>query len=363
MDPIINQSTTPITTSGSQHTQQRLEYIDTMKGLCIICIALLHFEDGFFPDWLNRFIGAFMITGFYVTSGWMHGLCNNIKDTEISVFIKKRFKSLGIPYLWFTLIILIFDIIYVLIGHIDSHTLVRDIYKSIVLNGIGTLWFLPALFFGELLFITTAKYKWHIWFSIIGIILLLLMITYPIPINKMSEPYSSLVNAPYTVIRNSVMAWLIISFTYLFVRKGKLRMNLRNIPTYFIPLGIVLSIGVFIFAHLCSEISGISSLLSSLLYLFTFWLEPLGILLFLAGLGTFKNIISDYLNYWGRNSLILMVTHYSILMELCIYLNKILFHEATLSGWNSIIFFFITMLLEYPIACLINNKYKFLLGK
>ena len=183
-------------------------------------------------------------------------------------------------------------------------------------------------------------------------------------IDRIAEPYNSLINSPYTVVRNIIIAWLTISFTYYFVRELKKLINSgTNSPKYFIPLGIIISIGIFIISLLASKISGIPPSLLSLLNLFTFWLEPLGILLFLAGLGSFRNIVSDYLDYWGQNSLILMATHYSILMELCIYINKILFNEATLSGWNAIVFFIITMAIEYPIACLINKKYQFLLGK
>lgn len=32
---------------------ERLQYIDTAKGLAIVSIILLHFEDGIFPPQLN----------------------------------------------------------------------------------------------------------------------------------------------------------------------------------------------------------------------------------------------------------------------------------------------------------------------
>lgn len=47
---------------------QRERYIDIVKGLAILCIVLLHYENGLFPTKVNVFVGSFMITTFYVTA-------------------------------------------------------------------------------------------------------------------------------------------------------------------------------------------------------------------------------------------------------------------------------------------------------
>ena len=52
----------------------RQRYIDIVKGLSILCIVLLHYGLGAFPNQINVFIGSFMITAFYVTSGWVDGM-------------------------------------------------------------------------------------------------------------------------------------------------------------------------------------------------------------------------------------------------------------------------------------------------
>ena len=128
---------------------KRFEYIDILKGFAILCITFLHFEAGVLPSWLNVWIGTFMISAFYLTSGWVMGL----KDDKMTVkeLVYKRLKSLGVPYLCFSGLIILFDIILLLWGYYDVMFLGREVYKTIVLRGIGTLWFLPSLFFGELL--------------------------------------------------------------------------------------------------------------------------------------------------------------------------------------------------------------------
>ena len=130
---------------------KRLDYIDILKGLSILCITFLHFEAGVIPSWLNTWIGMFMISTFYFTSGWVMGL----KEDMITVkeLVHKRLRSLGIPYLWFSGLILLFDLVLLLFGYYDWMFIAREVYKTLTLRGIGTLWFLPSLFFGELIFV------------------------------------------------------------------------------------------------------------------------------------------------------------------------------------------------------------------
>lgn len=52
----------------------RERYVDMLKGLSILCITLLHYENGVLPKNLNIFIGSFMISCIlcYI---WL-GICN-----------------------------------------------------------------------------------------------------------------------------------------------------------------------------------------------------------------------------------------------------------------------------------------------
>lgn len=101
--------------------KQRIQFIDALKGLSILCICLLHFENGIFPKWLNEWIGCFMITAFYFTSGWVFGLKSQNWDYKKT--FRKRLYQLGIPYLSFSIIFLIVDLIFIILGHYDIHIL------------------------------------------------------------------------------------------------------------------------------------------------------------------------------------------------------------------------------------------------
>ena len=87
----------------------RQRYIDIVKGLSILCIVLLHYGLGAFPNQINVFIGSFMITAFYVTSGWVDGM--STKKLPIKIFIRKRFAQSGLPYLYWSGILIAFDLV------------------------------------------------------------------------------------------------------------------------------------------------------------------------------------------------------------------------------------------------------------
>ena len=333
----------------------RVEAIDWMKGLCIISIVLLHAENGIFPMWLNAAIGMFMITGFYVTSGWVHGLKYG-DAVDIRTFAKKRLKSLGVPYFWFTLILLLVDVFFILLGHYDFNILLRDAYKSLVLRGIGTLWFLPVLFFGELAFMFFKSKHLNTLGLIMGLAVNL-VISFIIEQVEHGLSDMSIITAPLLVVKNSATALFVITSTYYISKSCTCRGSNAKLP-----IGIFLFIVSFVYIYFnVSNLFNESVFISSFVGLILSWLEPLGILVILLHIRK-SNVVLRYLNYWGRNSIILMVIHYSILLELCMFgCNKFL--DIPMSGITSFICFVLIMALQYPLAEVINRKFKFLIGR
>ena len=335
----------------------RVEAIDWMKGLCIISIVLLHVEDGIFPMWLNAFIGMFMITGFYVTSGWVHGLKYG-DAVDIRTFAKKRLRSLGVPYLCFTLILLVVDVVFILLGHYDFNILLKDIYKSFVLRGIGTLWFLPVLFFGELTFMFFKSKNLNIGGLIVGFgVDLIISFVIEQVEHGLSDIVRFIITAPLLVVKNSATALFVITSTY-YISKFYSRSGSKAKSS----IGILLLIVSFVCIYFnVPSLFNDSVFISSFVGLILSWLEPLGILVILLHVRK-SNIVLKYLNYWGRNSIILMAIHYSILMELCMFVcNK--FFKMPMHGITSLICFVLIMALQYPLAEVINRKFKFLIGR
>jgi len=335
----------------------REKYIDIIKGISIVCIVLLHYEEGIFPKELNIWIGSFMITSFYFTSGWLIGMSN--KSQTVRAHIKKRSHSLVVPYVWFSIIILVFDIIFVLIGEFDIKIFYRDVYKFFTLRGIGTLWFIPALLGGEIIFIYFKNKK-----LIFKLLIILITIVYLSGYNYWQEIYAykneffRIIDAPFCMLYNIARAWPVIMLAYyIYVHANSIILKLSRLQIAIVSI-LFMTISYFTANYL--YVFNID--INDVIWLFVApVIGPFGLLLFVKLTENF--IINKFFNFWGKNSLILMLTHYSIVMEICIVINKFWFNEDTLFGINGLIFFAITIIIEYPIVYFINNKAKFLLGK
>lgn len=328
----------------------RERYIDIVKGLSIICITFLHYEQGILPQSVNIFIGSFMITAFYVTSGWvsaMHPTQRTLKE-----LIKKRWKQLGIPYLWWTAIILTFDLILLIFGYYDTYFIGREIYKSITLRGIGTLWFLPALFGGEII--------WHLLKSSSKVWLILLAITFSLCylylygqiLGSKTEMVYRIIDAPFRTIRNILEAWVGIAFGYY--AYNFLKNNILQLPQLLLAIcGALVCTVAFIVVNYLNIPYPLKGLVGPLI-------GPLGWLLLAKSLQEWK--IMNLFNYWGLNSLNLMVTHYSIILVLFTIIVENVFNQPFF-GWITIACFILSMPIQYILVPFINKYANFTLGK
>lgn len=334
---------------------KRFDYIDAAKGVAILCITFLHFEQGVIPGWLNVWIGMFMISAFYVTSGWVTGIYN--RSITAKELFWKRIKQLGVPYLWFSLLIILFDVLWVILGLMDNSILLRDIYKTIVLRGIGTLWFLPVLLIGEYIFtlIKNSNRRW-LW-AVIGLCTTLLVNhvynSLWLPIRDNSELYK-IIDAPMQPIVRGLYAWPIIAIGYLLGKRwGKSIMEENKIK--------LLSISILLFAvsfiliikppfNIYYINGGLSNTLPAIAFMCLFAVFT-------------KGIITRFFTYWGVNSLILMCTHFSITQVILTTFDKHILHHPIFEGPETIINFVICILLTYPLVYLFNGKLRFMLGR
>ena len=113
---------------------KRLNWLDIAKGITILLMVLGHTS---IPSVLSNFIWAFHMPLFFIASGW----ATNWQKTDFVGFIKRKFRTLLVPFLAYSLIVLL---IYTLQGWGDFNHWIRNGWVSYA------LWFIPVLFLASL---------------------------------------------------------------------------------------------------------------------------------------------------------------------------------------------------------------------
>ena len=337
--------------------RSRLDFIDILKSIAILCIVLLHFEEGIIPKWINTLIGSFMITAFYVVVGTMHAYKD--KHVKPNRLIIKRFRQLMIPYFWFSLFIICFDCFLYFFDFKTSFDLLKDICYTLMFRGIGTLWFLPVLLVSELLFSFVQKsyiYRFITLLFTFGFFLLKNNIDFtefsflPTYNSSYNEYIIEVISSVFLTIERTIIATVVISASYWLEKKfsNHIRSNRMSSLIYGFLL-IVFSSVYSLFVSFSGDFDWIRRVL-------VFIFLPYGVLLVIYSIINYVN--NNLLLFFGKNSLIVMLTHYSFLLPIFTIVNG-----GELHGIYSIVYFGITVILEIPIIIIINKHFKYLIGK
>lgn len=112
---------------------RRLQWLDVAKGITILLMVLGHTS---IPMVISNFIFAFHMPLFFFASGY----CTNWEKDNYRVFLLKKLKSLGIPFVIYSIAVII---IAKYIGNQDI------VWRGILVKGWEgyALWFVPVLFF------------------------------------------------------------------------------------------------------------------------------------------------------------------------------------------------------------------------
>ena len=262
---------------------------------------------------------------------------NNINHKKL---VLKKVRALIIPYIIFSIINTIGNYI---INIMSIISLKVDFVKTITLYGIDALWFLPALFIGEYIFLLYKRfinkniYKILFFISILGAALVLVIL-------NNYNVYSAVLREINIVLIRSSVALFFINFGYYTYNI----INKINIELYKIIIILLFSI--------------VFSLINGKIDLWSLQFNNLFLYVFNSIVGSFAIILitkkinrSKVLDFLGQNTLVIMATHQLIL--------EAILKSSLIKYLNDIMIIFIILLLEYPLIKIINKYLPFMLGK
>ena len=163
-----------------------------------------------------------------------------------------------------------------------------------------------------------------------------------------------ILDTPFHAFHNAIRAWIVIACGYKLQQLYRKYLNHRA-PVFQLSLGVVLcGLSVYLASFLPFNPDAFGIFLAPVV-------GPFGLLLIAIGVERLK--VCCFFEYWGVNSLVLMATHYSIVLVLFQMFNQYMYGETKLTGISSLVFFVFAILIEYPIVEMINKRFRFLLGK
>lgn len=148
----------------------RLKYIDAVKGLGMLFIMWGHIIN--FYEYASWWGSSFKIVVFYTVSGYLLSLRSKNDADALKTPVKKLVASLGIPYVFYSLAALTVALAAFLMGAVTGESVLEKLVATLTFAGVSTLWFLPSMFIGRVLFDLSYRHKIK---GLIRVILLLLI--------------------------------------------------------------------------------------------------------------------------------------------------------------------------------------------
>lgn len=329
--------------------KKRLDHLDMAKGLGMILVLIGHLQgDSIFTfspyiQPLCVYIFSFHMPMFFIISGILLA----IKNDEIRPFCemtKARFRGIMVPYYWFSFFYLLVVVVALIKGEIAPFTLYLNIWYVLSGYGMNVLWFLPALYLGELLFIFLRR-RIREDLPFITIVALsnaiVYLASYFLGITDFKTEFSMRVHEFIIVLLRPVLVCGFISIGYYvhkLLKKGSRIGDFFNRPQLnekgkvctkyrlaYITLGLMLFGVCFAFFRINNGIDFRSLAFRNIFFFFVCSLSgSFGMICLCKGLprvGLFS--------YWGIGSLIFMVTHNSqtvltLALKSAMYVNQYL---------------------------------------
>lgn len=275
----------------------REKWIDYSKALGMLFIIWGHINylEG---EPLTALSSYGKINVFFVISGiliWKKKEC----EKESLFFLKKKFKALLVPYFQYSFFAFMINIAFDFIVQKEYgiETVKKYLDTIVSLRGISTLWFLPILFFAELLAYFAMKIKWggNV-FLFVGPWIIWILI---------GKCHIYLI---FQLCKIIIAAWFVICGIYLGEKQCEVKLIHQNGLGKKIIFGIILA-GYFIVTYFNGNIDFNNMILGKnvALYFIGAFLSVLIVIISATMICQKKYFM--LLDFLGENSLFIMATH------------------------------------------------------
>ena len=323
---------------------KRIDHIDLLKGIGIIFIVWAHTANPFIP-----FIFTFHVPLFFFISGYFY------EEKPFGKFFTDKIRQLLVPYVFF--FFLTYLGIALLYGVSDSfETFHSDSFYEIM-NGEENftynvaLWFLLALFLTTFFYFTLHKLKNNYWinsfilvFSLLGYVLSKLNINLPFYLDSI---FTSL---------------LFFHAGFLFKENQSFIYSINENISLISSLSLFILLSIYIYTLGLAEVGLPLDLRENHISLnyFVFIAMAFSGIIFWWFFSR-KIVRLPFVNFWGRNSLIIMCVHIPLFMLTGFLLLKLKINS--INYLYGLLLTIITLLVSSFIIVIVNRYLPFLIGK
>ena len=342
--------------------EKRLDYLDMAKGIGIILVVIGH--SGMASDGVITWLASFHMPLFFIISGML--LYHKREETRLlRSSVKRKARSLLVPYGFFSIFYLAIDLWYVSKG--QEIWMEDAVLQTVSFYGLSVLWFLPSLFLVEILFLTIRK---HTSFSVtavcccgLGLVSLLLKRLYELYyISGDSLFLFWLGYLMQALIRSGIAVIFLAAGYYLMWLMEKEKVS-RKISGIWYLLAAVVFFAANLWIAYGNDRVDLRFMIfgNPVLYFGGAFLGSMAVLCLCKALPSMK-----VLAYLGSNSLIIMLTHLDCMVMYMAHRFAYFVKKLVPFGGKYTLWIYVTLalfLMEMVIIYVVNRFFPFLLGR
>lgn len=278
---------------------KRTGWIDCVRGIAIVLVVLGHLDIGNNP--LCKWISSFHVPLFFVLSGVLVSMRDAYREKKLGSLLLYKTRQYLYPYLTFSLLPILYNLL--------TGSPAQALKLTLTLEGYNTLWFLPTLWLAECLLLILLRSR--IPDGLATALLLLGTTLYSaLQYYYLGGMPSYEAGALFQLANSLCRAGVGAVFMMAGYKGHRFSQKHASLPK---KTRIVGAGAAFLFGFACCWMNGMpdlhfSVLHNPLLYYSAALLQSGGLIVLCA------NLLPKCraLEFWGRNSIVIMATHYPL---------------------------------------------------